>query len=252
MKKYLSVFGLYARSTVFKILLILFAMSAIETIIFYTELQNALQTYESIEAGLSSLEHTLDMAAINVYFRAALLLITFVLSIPGCKFKSNTGYTLQRLSVSERETFFIQTVYNTLVYIILIAVQLGVTFVLSQYYISTVPDGFANNQTLFLAYYRNEFLHSLLPLEDIGLWVRNALLVISFGFVTAEFPYNNRRNKFSATAIALGLYTIVYFDQGIGELFHVITTAIISLMIISEVIYTLNKKDAEVQNEQAD
>jgi hypothetical protein len=50
----------------------------------------------------------------------------------------------------------------------------------------------------------------------------------------------------------LGLYTIVYFDQGIGELFHVITTAIIMLMIIGEVIYTLNKKDAEALNEQAD
>lgn len=245
MRKHLSVFGLFARSSIVKVLLILLAMSTAEVVFFNIELQNRLETYEAIGSGMVNLEHVFDLAAINVFFRIALVLITLVLCLPGCSFKSNTSYTLGRLSITERAEFFIQAVYNTLIYVIFIAVQLVVAFVLSELYISSVPTECISNQTVVLAFYRNEFLHSLLPFEDVGIWLRNTLLIILFGLASAEFPYLQRRRKFSSTSIALAIYTIVYFDQGIGELLHVITTSIIALMVIGEVAYTLTRKDKE-------
>ncbi len=246
MKKHLSVFGLFARSSIYKVLLILLAMCAVEVAFFHFELQDALEAYEVVGSGMASLERLFARAATNVYFRVALVLISIVICLPGCEFKSNTSYTLRRLSVSERATFFHQAAYNTLVYVMLIAVQLVVAFGLSQYYVATVPAECISNQTITLAFYRNDFLHSLLPLEDVGLWIRNGLLILSFGLAAAEYPYRQRRHKFSATAMALGIYTIVYFDQSIGQLGHVITTSTIVLMIIGEVIYSLTRKDEEV------
>ena len=246
MKKHLSVFGLYARSSIFKVIGILLLMCAVEIAFFHIELQDTLKAYEIAGSDIATLERIFMRAATNVYFRVALVLITVVICLPGCKFKTNTSYTLRRLSISERATFFNQAAYNALVYMMLFAVQLLVAFGLSQYYLSVVPEECISNQTIFLAFYRNTFLHSLLPLEDIGLWIRNGLLVITFGLATAEFPYRQRRHKFSLTALALVIYTICWFDQGIGQIGHVITTAIIALMLVGTTIYTLAKKDEEV------
>ena len=250
MKKHLSVFGFFARSSFFKVFLILLAMCAVEITFFHFELQDALEAYEVVGSGMPSLERMFMRAATNVYFRVALVFISIVICLPGCEFKSNTSYTLRRLSISERATFFHQAAYNTLVYMMLIAVQLITVFGLSQYYLSAVPKECISNQTILLAFYRNDFLHSLLPLEDVGLWIRNSLLVITFGLATAEYPYRQRRHKFSSTALALVVYTIVWFDQSIGQLGHVITTAIIALMLVGTTIYSLTRKDEEVVQDE--
>ena len=250
MRKHLSVFGLFARSSLYKVLLILLAMCAVETVFFHIELQNALEVYEAVGSGMASLERMFARAATNVYFRVGLILITVVLCLPGCQFKSSTSYTLQRLSVSERATFFHQAAYNTLIYFILVAVQLGVAFGLSQYYIRSVPAECISNQSVVLAFYRSNFLHSLMPFEDVGLWIRNGLIILSFGLASAEFPYRQRRHKFSSVATALGTYTVIYFDQSIGQLFHVIMTSIIVLMIVGEVAYTLTRKDEEALEDE--
>lgn len=252
MKKYISVFGLFAKSTIFKILLVIFAMLAVEFTFFHFELENALETYEIVGSGMTSLERTFSKAATNVYFRFALVFITIILCLPGCSFKSNTGYILKRLSISERGTFFIQALYNSIVYLALLAIQLSIAFALSQYYVSSVPPECISNQTVILAFYRSNFLHSLLPLEDIGLWIRNALLILLFGLVTAEFPFRQRRHKFSSSAIALIIYTICYYDQSIGQLFHVITTTIIALLLVGEAIYVITRKDEEDEQDEQD
>ena len=246
MEKHLSVFGLFARSSVYKVLLILIAMCAVQSLCFYMEVQDTVAAYEAIGADVASLEKVFEKAAVNVYFRVALVLVSVVICLPGCEFKSNTSYTLRRLSVSERTIFFYQAAYNMLICCMLIAVQLVTVFGLARYYIATVPAQFISNQTIALAFYRNNFLHSLLPMEDVGLWIRNGLLVLSLGMACAEFPYRQRRHKFSATAIALVSYTIVLFDRSIGQITYAISSGVVALAIIGEVIYTLTRKDEEV------
>ena len=245
MKKQLSVFGLFARSSIFKVLGILFLMGAVEALFFQMELRDALEAYEAGKF-LPSLERIFSQAAANAYFRVALVLITVVLCLPGCEFKSHTSYTLRRLSVRERTTFLHQAAYNTLVYGMLLAAQLVVIYALSCYYIAAAPVECVSNQTLTLAFYRNAFLHSILPLEDIGLWIRNGLLIVCLGLTTAEYPYSQRRKKFSWNALVLVMYVIAYFDREIGDLWNVILTGFVALMMIGEVVHALMKKDEEV------
>ena len=78
MKKHLSVFGFFARSSFFKVLLILLAMCAVEFTFFHFELQDALKAYEVVGSGMPSLERMFMSAATNVYFRVALVLISIV------------------------------------------------------------------------------------------------------------------------------------------------------------------------------
>lgn len=245
MKKHISVLGLLARSSVFKVLLILLGMSTVQIVSFHLKLLSGLDMYATAASGMPSLEEMFSSAAIGMYFRVAFVLIAIAVCLPGCEFKSNTSYTLRRLSVSERAVFFHQAVYNMLVYLMLLAVQLVVAFGLARYYIGAAPAECISNQTVVLAFYRNNFLHSILPLEDVGLWIRNGLLVLSLGLASAEFPYRQRRHKFSASTVALGIYTIVCFNQGIGQLTHVISTALITAAVIGEAIYNFTRKEEE-------
>ena len=244
MKKHISVFGLFARSSIFKVLGILLLMCAVEATVFYFELQGALEAFEAT-GSMISLERTFAMAATNVYFRLALVLVTVVLCLPGCRFKSEPGYTLCRLSVSESATFLHQAAYNALVYVMLIAAQLVAVFAMACYYVAVAPAELVSNQTVTLAFYRSDFLHSLLPMEDVALWIRNGLLVVSLGIAAAEFPYKQRRHKFSAAAMAMVTYTIVWFEQSIGRPGQTVVTLIIFLIVISEVAYSLAKKEEE-------
>ena len=255
MKKHLSVFGLYARSSIFKVLGVLLLMCAVEIAFFHIELQEALTAYEEAGSHMASLEQIFVRSAVNVYFRVALVLITVIICLPGCAFKSRTDYTLRRLSVTERATFFDQAIYNVLIYIILFAVQLVVAFGLARYYISSVSAECITNQSLMLTFWGNRFLHSLLPLKDVGLWIRNALLIVSLALVSAEVPYKQRRHKFSSSVIWLTSYTVVFFNKGIGQgwglerSFQVVAAVIITAMVIGEVVYHLMKKEEEAEHD---
>ncbi len=253
MKKHLSVFGLFARCSAYKILGILFVMSLAEIGLFVREVKKAVATYHELLSldlvSLDDLERVMDQSGLFWCFAVALILITVVLCLPGCAFGSQTGYTLRRLSVEERATFFHQAVYNVLIYTVFFAIQIALAFFLCVYYQNTIPESFVSNQTLFLAFYRNEFLHGLLPLSDLALWSRNAALILALGFCAAEFPYKQRRGKYALSILFLLFYGIAFFRRSIGDLFHCILTVLIALLAIGILSYLVCRGDREAVSE---
>ncbi len=244
MKKYLSVFGLIARGSIFKILTTSALMVAAEMILFYNRLNYALRLSE--EFTMENLETVIDRSFIIWVFPICALIITLLLFITGSEnSNTRTGYTIQRLSISERGFFFCQATYNSLVYIIFWAIQAVTVFGLCVWYAKTAPADYVGNQTVFLAFYRNEFLHNILPLSDTATWVRNIFLAAGLGFAAAEFPYKQRRHKNSITAIALLLYTIVFFSRELGNIFNAVFMSLVSICIIGETLYTVFKNDEE-------
>lgn len=244
MRKHLSVFGLFARSSIYKVLGVILLLSAVQTFFFHLELEKAIDAYNVVGFGMAPLERIFERSAFYEYLAAGFLLITLFLCLTG--HQANTGYTLQRLSVSEKVTFIYQGVYNVLVYVILAAFQLTLAFFLCRYYLASVPSETVGNQTLFLAFYKSKFLHSLLPLEDTALWIRNILLALCLGFSAAEFPYSFRRGKFDPIILAMALYAIVFFRAEIGEITKIISMSIITLLIGAEIVYSVFiKKDEE-------
>ena len=237
MKKHMSVLGLFIRSSLFPTLSILLLMGAVEALFFHLELNQALTAYTAgVGTGFPTLERMLDRSAVNVWFALAFLLTTVFLCLPGCAFRTQTGYTVARLSVSEAAVTFWQILCNVLMYLLLASAQTVIAYGLCQYYMSAAPAGFTSAQTVFLAFYRNEFLHALLPLADVSLWIRNGLLAAALGVAAASFPLKQRAKKISVMIVSLAAFAIVFFEQGIGNFGQIAINICILLIAICELL----------------
>ncbi len=246
MKKYISVFGLIARGSIYKIIICFILMLISEILLFSFKLEKAINLH-STGFSMSQLETLIDNSFIKWVFTLGFVIVTFYLCIIGTEYgNSQTSYTIKRLRISERNVFFCQAVYNTIIFISLWAVQALTVFILCLRYVHTSPEEVIGNQTVFLAFYRNDLLHNILPLSDILVWIRNIFIALGLGFTSAEFTYKQRRKKLGATVIAFALYTIFFFSKELANTFNSYLTIIVSIIIIGETLYTVYKKDEEV------
>ena len=217
MKKHSSVFMLMARSTIYRILGLLIIMAVAEAGLFWLRLQQgAIDGNFSLEAIIS--ESRLSWAC------AAFFLFVNVILSWGSYTISDT-YTAARLSVSGKAVYLWQCIYNTLCYLLFWMVQILIGIGLCRVYEAMAPAEFVSNQTVFLAFYRSNFLHSFLPFEDTWVWVRNILLVVALGIGSSRIPGKNR--KIGIGSCFLIAATGVFFVQGIGEAVALIIAAIV-------------------------
>ena len=232
MKKITSVFGLIIRSSIFRILITLILLGVAELFIFYRRLSSAVSVeYLLPNAGMTPLEALVKNSGFTLLFALAFVAVTVFLCMTGTQYSSRSGYTLARLSITEKQIFFCQTIYNITVYIILWIYQVVLLFIASGLYVSLSPAEYIGEQTVFLAFYRNDFMHSMLPLSDVLVWIKNIAVAIGLGFAAAEFPYNQRGGRFGATIVGYSLYTIVFFVRGIGSVWNSIVFIGISIVI---------------------
>ncbi len=205
-KKHLSVFLLMARGTVCPILGLLALTAAAEGGLFGLTLSRG-----AVE-GAFSLELVVRNSRMIWVFGAGFLLLTALLS--GMCRQVSGSYTALRLSVSGRWVFFWQSVYNVLCYLLFWAVQILIAIALGSLYARCAPAEFVSGQTVFLAFYRSKFLHSLLPFEDVLFWVRNGLMALSLGVCAARRP--GRTDRGTWTQIVLTAVVLTSFSREIG------------------------------------
>lgn len=220
MKRHLSIWMLMARSTIYKVLGLFLGLIAADGALFalmpWIEEQKV-RSVASLAPGASvAVELERMFQYFPVVFGVCLLALTAVLCLNGCEFSAKQGYTLRRLRVSQREIFAWQMIHNAVCYLLLWAVQAGVAFAVCRAYTARYPD-WVNSQTVFLAFYRNSFLHSLLPLADVWRYVRNAVLCVTLGMCAAAFPVLQRRGRRSGGAVILAVTTAVYFGQPVAS-----------------------------------
>ncbi len=248
MKNYLSVFGLIARGSIYKVLICYILLMTSEILIFSAKLKDALKLY-SLDFSMKQFETLVDNSFISWCFAICFILIVVALCLMGSEYSnSQISYTIKRLRISERDLFFCQTIYNIIIFISLWAVQAFTVCMLSFQYVHLAPEEVIGNQTIFLAFYRNDLLHNILPISDIWVWIRNIFTAIALGFTAAEFPYKQRRKKIGATIIAFALYTIFFFVKELANTFNVFITIVVSIAIIGETLYTVFQQDEEVSD----
>ncbi len=256
MKKHISVFGFYTRSSIYKVLLILLLMVLAETGVFLLKFRGELANYyellEQVAQGNADVayfvrpETLLEKCFIPLFFAAAVIGESVILCLPGCEFGTKTSYTIKRLQVSERACFFWQALCSLLLYLLVYAVQLAVIFGLSQYYINHVPEGVVGNQSVFLMFYRSEFLHSLLPLADIRIWIRNGFLLLAFAFAAAGFSYQQRRKKKPMALYLLLVCSWFFFSQEIAGFSNFMFLSLTSLMVITKLLFTVLPEEEQI------
>ena len=209
MKRYLSVFEMIARSSIYNVLLVLIGMAAVQVIPFYLKVS---------EGWIHSFESYINESSFDISFKMAYVLITILVILPGMNLGSVQGYTLQRLRIKERRVFCMQALYNFFAYVLLWGMELFVLLVCAMIHNQELADdGLWNNQTLFLAFYKNEFMHTILPLEDALGWFAIITIVITSGLVSAEFTRRQRCGKYSWELGLVVVAVIMSIPRGIGD-----------------------------------
>lgn len=244
MKKYLSVYAMLARGSIWRVLILLCLMAAGQCGRFLHRLQNELILYESRAAQFAEeaaeiirLEGLFDFSTVSGTFGAVFLLICIVLCLPGCGWGTVCGYTVRRLRISERAVFVMQALYNAMVFVILWAAEVLICLLLCRVYVTSTAPSLISHQTVGLAFYRNDFLHSLLPMADITVWIRNVIMLAVLSLAAASFPYKQRRGKFASDIVSYALLTVIFFTRTVGDGFNTFVTVFFGLCIAAEVIW---------------
>ena len=209
MKRYLSVFEMITRSSIYKVLLILIAMVAVQVISFYLKVS---------EGGIRSFESHINECSFDISFKMAYVLITILIVLPGMNLGSIQSYTLQRLRIKESRVFCLQALYNFFTYVLLWGMELFALLVCGMiHYQKFADNGMWNNQTMFLAFYKNDFMHTILPLEDAFGWFVIATIAITTALSVAEFTRRQRCGKISwELGIVVGA-VLMGIPRDIGE-----------------------------------
>ena len=209
MKKYLSVFEMITRSTLYKVLIVLVAMGAVQMSMFWAELMETVDNV-SDKTGIG-MEMIVDKSHLDVPLAVGFVLVTILLCWSGCNIGSNQGYTLRRLQIGERAVFGLQILYNCFSYILLWASQVAVTVGISCLYVQHASE--LTNQSIVLAYYKNSYMHSILPMEDSIGWLLIICLVLGCGVSSATFPVHQRRGKIAYNTLIAIAMAIVSFPN---------------------------------------
>lgn len=226
MKQHLSVLMLAARSTVYKLLGLLLVMAAVEGALFYLVLNRLLH------GELISLEQVVNQSRMPLVCGVCFLLLCVMLSLTGCEYSgSKLQYTIKRLSVREETTVLWWAVYNTVCFLAFWAVQLLIAVLLCRLYVAKVDPVSVSGQTIFLAFYRDKFLHSLLPLEEISRYIRNALLICGLGASAACFSFRQRHGQKGIAIVALAAVTLGYFSRPMGSFGSDLVMAIMAVAV---------------------
>ena len=240
----LSLWGLLAGGSIYKILVILVLLAVGQCALFYVSLTGRAKQGQLSGADFESLfsfsgGNVSYLSACGFLFLAAFALIMFTLT--RCE-TVNSGsifyYTLRRLRVSERHLFFVETLYNFLCFVLLFAVQIWVILWMYRMYMNRIPGDPVSHQIAFLAFYRVPFLHNLLPLAETGKWVRNLLMLLAVSMDAATEKAGQSKRGFQTwyCLVLVGAWWMVtdvgfhFTDVFMGVIFGIII--LVSLMKI--------------------
>ena len=243
MKKHSSVFMLMTRNVLYQVLFLMAAMACVQGAAFWVTLRRIPSAAQSGLWNGNSLEAVVVQSRVHWIFIGFFLLVTLVLSVNGCHRGSKMGYTLRRLSVSEETVFLWQTACNACCYLLLWAAEVMVMLALCKLFTATADPSVVSGQTIFLAFYRNEFLHSLLPLEDILRWVRNGTGVLCLALSAACFPFRQRRGSRGGEILFLAALTAAYFADGLDNHgFDVIAIVLMGAVAAEACVYVFTEE----------
>ena len=186
MKKHLSILALWVRSTFWGAAGILIVTFAAEAGLLWRQI-------DGVRAGtVPDFSAMVSGSQMQWPYFAGLTLLWVWLLVAGCRARRNT---LGRLSVAEEKIALWHGACCAGWLAVFWAVQVGAVLVGYRMFLGAADPLTISGQTLFLACYRDDLLHWLIPLQDLwtAVWGTAAVLVLSL--TTAVDGYCWRRGK---------------------------------------------------------
>lgn len=220
--KHLSVLMLYVRGAIAPLISIMVLMAAVQT---------GLSLW-SVQRGVSTLEVLVQFAHWRFIFLGGVILLVAMLSRT-----YGGGYTIRRLRISERAVFLWHSLACFCCFVLLWMVEIIVSTVLCQYFLSLSSANDLSGQALFLAFYRSDFLHSILPLEEVSRWIYLLTAFLAMAFSMADAIVRIRYGH-KATPLLLTLISALWlFQRTLGSLAPDVFLALFHLCIIAYTIW---------------
>ena len=216
MNRYVSTVGLYARSSLYKILLITLATALLAGFLVYRypAPQEITKYYEDFDGNqvpytysTSGLDDVIGLSRAPVVCAVGFTAIVAVMCLTGCGYGVKTDYTVRRLRVREKTACLLWAGYHAAMLLFFWAVLALTLYGMMRLRCNTIPEwyGEAGPQTLMLLCYTDTFLHHLIPLQDAAMWGSSVASLLAVAFTTVLFSYRQRHGSFSPLVLlALG------------------------------------------------
>lgn len=212
MKRYLSVFGLAARSSFWQGLALMIVSVALAGAVLYltpgsapvhyVDEYGADQTYED-DLALSELPKASKMAA---PLAGGLGGLCSVLAKSGGGKGAKTGYTMRRLQVREGTACLLWVVYDFMMLLLFWALAALVIFGVMTLRMKNMPEpNGIGPQSLILAYYGSTLLHNLLPAGDALAWVSHAVAMAACAVGCVDVAVKGWQEKLGGIAMAIAV-----------------------------------------------
>lgn len=205
----LSIWALLARSSIYKISAALIMVTAAQWALFSGMLRHA----ESL-GGRESLDRMLNVAAWPG-FLISLGTAYCILALTQGRMDDRSSCTLMRLRLDRTAIFGIRTAYNVFCLTAVFAVQAALAVAMVRLYGQAAGREGVLAQTMFLTFYRNRFLHCLLPLAETGKWVRNGLVVLALGMEAAGGTGKKRAVMQTVLFAAVASWFVSYIGMNV-------------------------------------
>lgn len=228
MNRYLSTVGLYARSNLYKILLITLVTALLAGFLVYRypTPQEITKYYYDFDGNpvpytynTPYLDNVIGLSRAPVVCAVGFTAIVAVMCLTGCGYGVKTDYTVRRLRVREKTACLLWAGYHAALLLFFWAVLALTLYGVLLHSQGKVPEwyGQVGPQTIMLLCYTDTFLHHLVPLQDVAMWGLSVSSVLAVAFTTVLFSYRQRHGSFSPLVLlALG-GTIGSFFCGLGE-----------------------------------
>lgn len=193
MKRSLTTMMAASRGMIWKLLVVLLVMAAVQIgWMHHTLIQLAARAVQE-QMGVT-FSFVLDSAGIYKISIFALVVLSAFCALQGCRFSGKNLYTLQRLPLGEWRTTVSWAVVHLSCYLIWWAAQLITVLVLWRQFAvqlgSKTPE-----MELFVAFYDNAFLHGLLPMAEWSRWIAAIVYLLALAWSSACFGFFQRRGR---------------------------------------------------------
>ena len=232
MKTVMAVWMAAARQLLWKVLAIAAAMAVMEIGLFYRLVQREAVHIPDGMILNNGFGDWMDNAAAFPVFAAAFAILTVFLLLQGSDHRGKLGYTFRRLPISESAITLLWAAVHVTCYVVLWAVQLAVVLVCWRLYMMFIP-GEAQLLELFVEFYLDEFLHGLLPMEHIVVWLQQILWILCMGTGTAWYGMQQRAGKMAVGPVLAEIVGLLTFRSSLRYGYELagIMAAIYALML---------------------
>lgn len=233
MKRHISVFYLIARESIYKLLAVMAISVALQLLLFNISCSNGLQFVR--------VDSIFDGSKIQYVFFATIIALAVLLCKTGMQFSSQSGYTLRRLRIPEKAVFALQSIYNFTVLFFIVCTEIVLCFLLAEKGIAHLPDEYVTNQSIYIAFYSNEFLQNMFCGQDALRIVRNICTGFALSVNYAAFSFLSRYGRRWLAVIPVTAVLIIYAEQLNAGVFDLIMSGLMLASAFAAVIKVMRR-----------